>query len=90
MDELNCIGTSEVRPIYATNLLYLMRIDPGIGDLMGETASDVKEIKFMLEKIESIIDSRLIGIETPADDEVDAIQDYERRKAQGSVELNEI
>lgn len=67
-----------------------MRIDPGIGDLMGETASDVKEIKFMLEKIESIIDSRLIGIENPADDEVDAIQDYERRKAQGSVELNEI
>jgi hypothetical protein len=44
----------------------------------------------MLEKIEGIIDSRLIGIEEPEDDEIEAIKEFEKRKKSGELELNEI
>ncbi len=57
---------------------------------MTETKPDMKDIRLMLEKIESIIDSRLIGIEEPEPDEISEIRDYEKRKASGSLELNEL
>ena len=44
----------------------------------------------MLEKIESIVDARLIGIEEPEMDEISEIRDYEKRKASGSLDLNEL
>ncbi len=34
----------------------------------------------MLEKIEGIIDSRLIGIEEPDEDEIDEINAYQKKK----------
>jgi hypothetical protein len=57
---------------------------------MAESAPDVLEIRFLLEKIESIIDSRLIGIDEPADDEIAVIREYEKDKGKGSARLNEI
>jgi len=57
---------------------------------MRETNKEVTEIKLMLEKIENIIDSRLIGIEEPEKDEMKEIEDYEKRKKSGKIELNEI
>jgi hypothetical protein len=44
----------------------------------------------MLEKIESIIDARLVGIEEPEEDEIKAIENYEKRKSEGQIELNEL
>jgi len=44
----------------------------------------------MLEKIEEIIDSRLIGIEEPEEDEIAEIEEYKKKKKAGALELNEI
>ncbi|NYB26450.1 MAG: hypothetical protein HVN34_03815 [Methanobacteriaceae archaeon] len=57
---------------------------------MSEIEREIKEIKVMLEKIEGIIDSRLIGLEEPEDDEIEAIKEFEKRKKAGELELNEI
>jgi len=40
--------------------------------------------------METIIDSRLIGIEEPEEDEVAEIEDCKKRKREGKVELHEI
>jgi hypothetical protein len=57
---------------------------------MSEIDKEIAEIKLMLEKIEDIIDSRLIGIEEPEEDEVEEIKIYEKKKNAGTLELNEI
>jgi hypothetical protein len=41
---------------------------------LSEIEKEISDIKLMLEKIEGIIDSRLIGIEEPEDDEIEAIK----------------
>lgn len=48
---------------------------------------DIEDMKQILEKIEGIIDSRLIGIEEPENDEVQAIDEYEKNKKSGNIEL---
>lgn len=57
---------------------------------MAETKPDIHDIKLMLEKIESIIDSRLIGVVEPEEDEVSEIRAYEKKKASDTLELNEL
>jgi hypothetical protein len=57
---------------------------------LSEIEKEISDIKLMLEKIEGIIDSRLIGIEEPEDDEIEAIKKFEKRKKAGELELNEI
>ncbi len=57
---------------------------------MSEIEKELNEIRVMLEKIEGIIDSRLIGIEEPEEDEIEAIKEFEKRKKAGELELNEI
>lgn len=60
------------------------------GVMMGEIEKELAEIKLMLEKIESVVDSRLIGIENPEEDEILEINEFEKRKKIGDLELNEI
>ncbi len=55
-----------------------------------DVAKEIKEIKSMLERIEAVIDARLVGVEEPDEDEVAEIRDYEKRKKDGSIELHEI
>ena len=57
---------------------------------MSEIEKEISDIKLMLEKIEGIIDSRLIGIEDPDEDEIEAIKEFEKLKKAGELELNEI
>jgi hypothetical protein len=57
---------------------------------MAEVASDTNEVLFLLQKIESIIDSRLIGEVEPLDDEIELIEAYQKRKAENSLNLHEI
>ncbi|NMC06643.1 MAG: hypothetical protein GYA24_15605 [Candidatus Lokiarchaeota archaeon] len=56
--------------------------------------TDVKdqldEIKNMLFRIESIIDTRLLGIEEPDKEDLDAIEDFEEREKEGRLELKKI
>ena len=51
---------------------------------------EIKEIKIVLERIESILTSRLVGLDEPKEDEVKEIEEYEKRKEEGKIELHEI
>ncbi len=57
---------------------------------MAEVASENNEVLFLLQKIESIIDTRLIGEVEPLDDEIELIGEYQKRKSEGTLELHEI
>ncbi len=48
---------------------------------------ELRELKSILEHIEALLEERLIGIEEPLPDEVEAIKDYENNKKKGKVEL---
>lgn len=57
---------------------------------LTEIEKEIIQIKFLLEKIEGIIDSRLIGEEDSEEDEVKEILNFEKMKKVGELELNEI
>ena len=66
-----------------------------VGDVMGAerlTAvervilEEIRSLKEMLERIEALLEERLIGIEEPLPDEIEAIKEYEEEKS-GKVEL---
>lgn len=48
---------------------------------------ELRELKSILEHIEALLEERLIGIEEPLPDEVEAIKDYENNKKKRKVEL---
>lgn len=57
---------------------------------MAKVVSENNEVLFLLQKIESIIDTRLIGEFEPLDDEIELIGEYQKRKSEGTLELHEI
>ncbi len=57
---------------------------------MAEAIREMNDIIFLLQKIESIIDTRLIGEVEPDEDEISLIADYQDRKKKGTLELHEI
>jgi len=57
---------------------------------LKEVEREISEIKAILQRIENIVTSRLIGVDEPEEDEIEEIQDYENRKKEGNLELNEI
>ncbi len=57
---------------------------------MAEVKNDINDILFLLQKIESIIDTRLIGDIEPDDDEISLIAEYQERKKNGTLVLHEI
>jgi len=48
---------------------------------------ELRELKSILERIEALLEERLIGIEEPLPDEAEAIREYENEKMKGKVEL---
>jgi hypothetical protein len=48
---------------------------------------EIRELRIILEHIEALLEERLIGIEEPLPDEVEAIREYEDEKKKGKVEL---
>lgn len=57
---------------------------------MTDIEKEIIHIKFLLEKIEGIIDSRLIIEEDPEEDEIKEIIDFDKRKKTGKQELNKL
>ena len=57
---------------------------------LKEVEREINEIKAILKRIENIVTLRLIGIDEPEEDEIKEIRDYEKRKKEGKLELNEI
>ncbi len=48
---------------------------------------EIRSLREVLERIEALLEERLIGIEEPLPDEVEAIEEYEEEKESGRVEL---
>jgi len=48
---------------------------------------EIRSLKEMLERIEALLEERLIGIEEPLPDEVKAVEEYEEEKKSGRIEL---
>jgi len=48
---------------------------------------EVRDIKSSIEKLESIIEQRLLGEEEPLEDERRAIKEYEENQAKARIEL---
>ena len=57
---------------------------------MTEGIRDINDILFLLQKIESIIDTRLTGVVEPDEDEISLIAEYQDRKKKGTLSLHEI
>jgi hypothetical protein len=57
---------------------------------MAESSGEIHDIIFLLQKIESIIDARLIGEVEPLEDEISLIEEYRARKREETLELHEI
>ena len=51
--------------------------------------SEIRKIRFLLEKIDSLIEARLIGFSDPERDEVAEILKYEQNKSRTLFELNQ-
>ncbi|RJS86661.1 hypothetical protein CW701_02000 [Candidatus Bathyarchaeota archaeon] len=52
--------------------------------------NELRSIRERLDHIETLLEERLIGVEEPLPDEVEAIENYERRKAEGRLSLVEL
>ncbi len=48
---------------------------------------ELRELRLLLERIEALLEERLIGIEEPLPDEAEAIREYEEDKRRGRLEL---
>ncbi len=57
---------------------------------MAEAIREMNDILFLLQKIESIIDTRLIGVVEPDEDEISLIAEYQDRKKNGTLSFHEI
>jgi hypothetical protein len=57
------------------------------GVALEEVLKEVKLIREKVERLEELVEERLIGSEEPSEDEVKAIKDYFEAKGKGSVRL---
>ena len=64
------------------NLLLVISVSESI---LKEILREVKELRRRVEKIENLVEERLVGVEEPMPDEIEAIKEYEKAKKKGSV-----
>ena len=54
---------------------------------LKEVLEEVRLVREKIERLEELVEERLIGLEEPLGDEVKAIEEYVKAKEKGSVEL---
>jgi len=59
------------------------------GDLK-EILKEVKLVREKVERLEELVEGRLVGSEEPSDDDAEAIKEYMKDKKKGSIELTPI
>ena len=55
--------------------------------ILKEILEEVRELRRKVEKIENIVEERLIGVDEPLPDEVEAIREYEEAKKKGTIDF---
>ena len=54
---------------------------------LKEVLKEVKLVREKIERLAELVEERLVGLEEPLNDEVDAINEYVKAKKKGSVKL---
>ena len=54
---------------------------------LKEVLKEVKLVREKVERLEELIEERLIGLEEPLKDEVEAIKEYKEAKKKGNLKL---
>jgi len=57
------------------------------GSALKEVLKEVRLVREKVERLEELVEERLIGLEEPLGDEVKAIKEYMRAKEKGSLKL---
>ena len=57
------------------------------GSALKEVLKEVRLVREKVERLEELVEERLVGLEEPLKDEVEAINEYTRAKEKGSVKL---
>ncbi len=52
-----------------------------------EVLKEVKLVRKKIERLEELVEERLVGCEAPSEDEVEAIAEYETAKKKKTIEL---
>jgi hypothetical protein len=55
--------------------------------ILKEALEEVKLLREKVERLEELVEERLVGFEEPLENEVEAIKEYMKTKKKGSVEL---
>ncbi len=55
--------------------------------VLEEVLKEVRLVREKVERLEEIVEERLIGVEEPSEDEVKAVKAYMKAKEKGKVEL---
>jgi hypothetical protein len=54
---------------------------------LKEVLKEVKLVREKIERLEELVEERLVGCEPPSEDEVEAITEYEAAKKKKTIEL---
>lgn len=57
---------------------------------LNEVLKEVKLVREKVERLEELVEERLVGLEEPLNDEVEAIKEYVKAKEKGSLKLTPI
>jgi len=56
-------------------------------NVLKEVLEEVKVVREKLERLEGLVEERLVGLEEPLKDEVKAIEEYNEAKKKGKLRL---
>jgi hypothetical protein len=57
------------------------------GDALKQVLKEVRLVREKVERLEELVEERLVGLEEPSKDEVKAIKEYMKAKERGRVKL---
>jgi hypothetical protein len=57
------------------------------GSSLEEVLKEVRLVREKVERLEELVEERLVGLEEPLKDEVEAVKEYMEAKRKGSVKL---
>ena len=57
---------------------------------LKEVLKEVRLVREKVERLEELVEERLVGLEEPLEDEVKAVKGYMKAKKKGSVKLTPI
>ncbi|MHB8568407.1 MAG: hypothetical protein ACYC7D_15510 [Nitrososphaerales archaeon] len=53
---------------------------------LSDLLKEIRSIRTSVDKVENIVEKRLIGVDTPSKDEAEAIKEYDRLKGRNATE----